>query len=254
VTLRPGSIGLAAALLVLAGCGGGTSSGSALVVLAASSMTDAFGELEQAYESEHDGVDVRLSFDSSSTLAEQVVQGAPADVLATADEDTMQSVVDAGLTAGQAVPFAQNRLALVTPPDNPALIDSIADLDAGGVAFAVCVPDAPCGAATQRLLDLAGVTADAVTQEDNVRDTLGKVTEGEVDAGLVYVSDARAAGNAIHLVPVPQAARVLNSDLIAVLSDAGSAPQAQDWVDLVTSSRGQQVLRDHGFLPAPRSR
>ncbi len=147
---------------MLAGCGddgddGGSDSsedgGSTLTVLAASSLTDAFGELEKTYESDHDDVDVELSFDSSSTLAEQVVQGAPADVLATADEDTMQSVVDEDLTDGDPVGFAQNQLSLVTPADNPADIQTIADLDNPDVDFAVCVPDAPCGAATEKLLD-----------------------------------------------------------------------------------------------------
>ena len=255
--MRQGVAGCAvtALLLLAAGCGGdddgGDDSGSTLTVLAASSLTDAFGELETTYESDNPDVDVELSFDSSSTLAEQVVQGAPADVLATADETTMQSVVDEGLTDGDPVGFAQNQLSLVTPADNPANIKTIADLNNPDVAYAVCVPDAPCGAASQELLDIVGVTADAVTEEDNVRDTLGKVTAGEVDAGLVYVSDAQAAGDDVHVVPVPEADQVLNSDVIAVLSEAESADVAQAWVDLVTSAEGQQVLQSYGFLPAP---
>ena len=247
---------LAATAVLATGCGGdddrsGDGAGSTLTVLAASSLTDGFGELERTYEAENPGVDVELSFDSSSTLAEQVVQGAPADVLATADEDTMRTVVDAGLTAGEPVAFARNRLVLVTPPDNPAGVDDITDLDDDAVAYAVCVPDAPCGAASRTLLDRAGVRTDPVTEEDNVRDTLGKVTAGEVDAGLVYASDAEAAGDDVHVVVVPEARRVLNADVVAVLSDAGSRSDATAWVDLVTSVRGQQVLRRAGFLPAP---
>jgi molybdate transport system substrate-binding protein len=245
--------GAVALLLLAAGCGGDAGGGTTttLTVLAASSLTDAFTELERGYESDHPGVDVQLSFDSSSTLAEQVVQGAPADVLATADEDTMQTVVDAGLTAGEPVAFARNRLVLVTPPDNPAGVDDITDLDDDAVAYAVCVPDAPCGAASRTLLDRAGVRADPVTEEDNVRDTLGKVTGGEVDAGLVYASDAEAAGDDVRVVVVPEARRVLNADVVAVLSDAGSRSDATAWVDLVTSARGRQVLGQAGFLPAP---
>jgi molybdate transport system substrate-binding protein len=243
---------LAGAALVLAGCGDDGEHGDAtLTVLAASSLTDAFGELEATYESDHPDVDVQLSFDSSSTLAEQVVQGAPADVLATADETTMQSVVDEELTGSDPVGFAQNQLCVVTPPANPADIQTITDLDDPGVAYAVCAPDAPCGAATQELLDIVGVTADPVTEEDNVRDTLGKVTEAEVDAGLVYVSDARAAGDDVHVVDVPQAAHVLNADVITVLADAEDPDEAQAWVDLVTSQVGQRVLQSHGFRPAP---
>ena len=246
---------LTAIALLAAGCGGDEQSsgggGSTLTVLAASSLTDAFGELEQTYEAENSGVDVELSFDSSSTLAEQVVQGAPADVLATADESTMQGVVDEGLTDGDPVAFAQNQLALVTPPDNPASITKARDLNSDSVAYAVCVPDAPCGVASAKLLDIVGVTADPVTEEDNVRDTLGKVMEGEVDAGLVYVSDAQAAGDDVHVVEVPESDRVLNSDVIAPLSDARDAADAASWVDLVTSDEGQQVLQSYGFLPAP---
>lgn len=247
---------LAVTTLVAAGCGGessGASSGggSTLTVLAASSLTDAFGELEETFESDNPGVDVELSFDSSSTLAEQVVQGAPADALATADEATMQGVVDEGLADGNPIAFAQNQLSLVTPPDNPANINDITDLDMDAVAFAVCVPDAPCGAASEKLLGIVGVTADPVTEDDNVRDTLGKVTEGEVDAGLVYVSDAQAAGDDVHVVEVAESDQVLNSDVIAVLAEAQVAEDAQAWVDLVTSDEGQQVLQRYGFLPAP---
>jgi molybdate transport system substrate-binding protein len=240
-------------LLLAAGCGGDDDGAgrATLTVLAASSLTDVFTQLERVYENEHPEVDVALSFDSSSTLAEQVVQGAPADVLATADEDSMQDVVDAGLTADDPVTFARNRLVLVTPPDNPAGVQNIRDLNDSETAYAVCVPDAPCGAASRTLLELGGVSADPVTEEDNVRDTLGKVTAGEVDAGLVYASDAQAAGADVHVVPVPEARRVLNADVVAVLVDASSPDDATAWVDLVTSERGQQVLRDSGFLPAP---
>lgn len=252
-------LGAVALLLLTADCGDDSADGddgdaggdSTLVVVAASSLTDAFGELETTYESDHAGVDVQLAFDSSSTLAEQVVQGAPADVLATADENTMQTVVDEGLTDGDPVGFAQNQLALVTPPDNPAGIEKVTDLKDDGVAFAVCVPDSPCGTATEKLLEIVGVTADPVTEEDNVRDTLGKVTEGEVDAGFVYVSDAQAAGDDVRVVAVPEADQVLNCDVIAVLSDAESADDARAWVDLVASDLGQQVLQGYGFLPAP---
>ncbi len=262
MSARSATLAVAVLLLATAACGGddgdegdseaaGGSSDTTLTILAASSLTNAFGELEKTYESDHSGVDVQLSFDSSSTLAEQVVQGAPADVLATADENTMQSVVDEGLTEGEPVGFAQNELVLVTPPDNPAGVEDISDLNDDGVAFAVCVPDAPCGAASEKLLGLVGVTADPVTEEENVRDTLAKVTAGEVDAGLVYVSDAQAAGDDVNAIEVPEAEQAVNSDMIAALTEAASPEDAQAWVDLVTSAEGQQVLQSYGFLPAP---
>jgi len=245
---------LTAVSLLAAGCGGGGDDGSneskeTLTVLAASSLTNVFGELEQTYEEEHPGVDVQLTFDSSSTLAEQVVQGAPADVLATADEETMQIVVDEGL-AGVPIEFARNELILVTPPDNPGDVQAIEDLDSGDVAYGVCVLAAPCGAASQKLLGLVDVTAEPVTEEDNVRDVLTKVSTGEVDAGLVYVSDAQAAGDDVEPIEVPESDHALNSDVIAPLADAADPGLTQDWVDLVTSGTGQQALQDYGFLPA----
>jgi len=231
-----------------AGSGSGGES-TTLKVSAASSLTDAFGELERTFEADNSGTDVTFTFDSSSTLAEQVIQGAPVDVLATADEGTMQGVVDEGLTAIDPVPIAQNKLTVVTPADNPADIHSISDLDNGGVDWAVCVPDAPCGIASEKLLSIVNVDAEPVTEEDNVRDVLTKVTTGEVDAGLAYVSDAQAAADDVTEVEVPQADQALNSDVIAPLTDAAEPELAQAWVDLVASDEGQRVLESYGFLP-----
>jgi len=238
-------------------CGGGEAStgggaggdSTTLKVSAASSLTDAFGELEATFEANSSGTDVTFTFDSSSTLAEQVIQGAPVDVLATADEATMQGVVDEGLTATDPVPIAQNKLTVVTPADNPADIDSISDLDSGAVDWAVCVPDAPCGVASEKLLSIVNVDAQPVTEEANVRDVLTKVTTGEVDAGLVYVSDAQAAADDVTDIEVPQADQALNSDVIAPLTDAAEPELAQAWVDLVASDEGQRVLESYGFLP-----
>ena len=243
--------GSLALLIGTTGCGGGDDSSSqgTLTVLAASSLTEAFGELETTYEDEHD-VDVEISYDSSSILASQVVEGAPADVLATADEPTMQTVVDQGLTDGDPTVFATNTLTIVTPPDNPAGIEDIGDLADPDVTFAVCVPEAPCGDASQRLLDLNEVDAQPATEEENVKSVLTKVTLGEVDAGLVYVSDAQAAGDDVATVDAAHSAEVVNSDPIAVLADAGDAEAAQDWVELVLSDEGQRVLESYGFDPA----
>lgn len=218
-----------------------------LTVLAASSLTDAFGDLETTYEAEHPDIDVALSFDSSSVLAQQVIAGAPVDVLATADETTMQTAVDEDLLTGEPVVFAQNTLVLVTPADNPVDIDDVGDLDRSEVTFAACVPEAPCGDATQRLLELVGVQAAPVTEEDNVRSVLSRVTLGEVDAGFVYVSDAQAAGDSVETVEVDRASEVINSDPIAVVAATELPEEAQDWVDLVLSADGQEVLSSYGF-------
>ncbi len=221
-----------------------------LAVFAASSLTDAFEDFERIFEAEHPQVEVDVIVDSSSTLAEQVVAGAPADVLATADEATMQRVTDEGLTARRPVTFARNQLTLVTPADVQTPVQSVADLERDGVTYAVCVPDAPCGAASRTLLDLVGVGAEPVTEEDNVRTVLTKVTAGEVDAGLVYISDAEAAGNDVGVVDLPRAGEVLTVNRIAALSDAADPQLARDWVELVSSAQGQRVLASSGFLPA----
>jgi molybdate transport system substrate-binding protein len=253
---RTWSVGAAAlSLLLAAGCSDddpATSDGGSdtLTILAASSLTDVFDDLAEVYEAEHEGVEVQLTYDSSSTLAEQVILGAPADVLATADETTLQGVVDEGLTASAPVVFARNMLILVTPPDNPAGITTIEDLNNADVDYAVCVPDASCGIASEKVLNLAGVTTEPVTEEANVRDTLTKVTTGEVDAGLVYVSDAQAAGDDVQSFEVPEASQAINADVIAPLDDAADPELAQDWIDLVTSEEGQQALEGYGFLPA----
>lgn len=255
-TVRLAAAAGACLLLLVSACGsddesggGGSGESNTLTVFAASSLTDAFGELEQTFEADNAGADVQFTFDSSSTLAEQVIQGAPADVLATADEGTMQGVVDEGLTAADPVAIAQNKLTVVTPPDNPAKVASITDLNGGNVDWAVCVPDAPCGAASEKLLSIVNVDAEPVTEEDNVRDVLTKVTTGEVDAGLVYVSDAQAAADDVTEIEVPEADQALNSDVIAPLTDAADPELAQAWVDLIASDEGQQVLESYGFLP-----
>jgi len=249
--LVPLAIGAIVALTAACGAddAGGDSGGSDLTVLAASSLTESFDELEKSFEAEHD-VDVKISYDSSSVLAEQVIQGAPADVLATADEQTMQQVVDADLTEKDPQTFAQNILAIVTPPDNPAGITSMRDFESDDVTFAVCVPEAPCGDAAKELMKLDGIDAEPATEEQNVKSVLTKVTLGEVDAGLVYVTDAQAAGDDVKTFDAKNASKVVNPYPIAVTNDASDSELAREWVDLVLSKHGQQVLGSYGFEPA----
>ncbi|MGH1562002.1 molybdate ABC transporter substrate-binding protein [Mumia sp. DW29H23] len=244
----------AVAALTLTACGSDDDAGAdsgedrTLTVLAAASLTESFDEIADVFESEHDGVEVRLSYDSSAVLAEQVDQGSPGDVLATADEKTMGSVVDAGHAAGDPTTFATNTLIIVTPPGNPGKVGGIDDL--GTATFAVCVPQAPCGDAAKRLLALDGSTAEPTTEEENVKGVLTKVTLGEVDAGLVYRSDALAAGDDVESVEAENASEVVNVNPITVLKDAENADDAQAFVDLVLSDPGQKILADHGFGPA----
>lgn len=241
-----------AAALVLAlgaattGCSGGGNDES-LTVLAAASLSGTFSELEQAFHEEHPGVDVRLSFDSSATLAGQVVEGAPADVLATADEQTMESAVAAGATDGRPTAFASNRLVLVVPDDNPARIHSVADLDKKGVDYVVCVPSAPCGHIAVAALDEAGIDAPAASEEADVKAVLSKVMLGEADAGLVYSTDALDAGESVRTFEISSSPATTTRYFVAALRDPASPELARDWVDLVLSKRGQKVLADAGF-------
>lgn len=243
------------ALLSLAGCGGDGSSGagggdsgpSTITVLAASSLTGVFTELGKRFESEHDGVTVKFAFDSSATLAQQAVGGAPADILATADQKTMDSAEQVQLTEPQV--FATNRMVLVTPADNPAGISSFSDLDSSSVDYVVCVATAPCGAVAGALLEQNDITGKPVSTEVDVKSVLAKVTEGEADAGLVYRTDAIAAGDQVRSIPVPGSASQITTYPIVTLTQTGSTSLSEAFVDLVTGPTGQQVLAKAGFGP-----
>lgn len=268
-----GAVGvvLAGVLLAVAGCGGaggsgdgtgegaggspgGGSTGGAggpdlegeLTVLAAASLTEPFTALAGRFEAEHPGATVRLAFDSSATLGEQVRQGAPGDVLATADERTMRVVTDAGAAAGDPAVFATNRLALVVPAERgPDIPDGFAGLDDDGVDYVVCVASAPCGALAQEALDAGGVDRLPASEEVDVKAVLAKVLLGEADAGLVYRSDVVAAGDRVRALPVPASSETRYP--VAVLAEADEPGLAAAWVDLLTSSDGATVLRDAGF-------
>lgn len=226
---------------------GGTSSGDEITVLAAASLTETFGALADAFEAAHPGVTVRLAFDSSATLAGQAVAGAPADVLATADAATMQDAVDGGVVPAGPTTFATNEMTLVVPADNPASITAFADLGRSDVDWVVCVQEAPCGKAAADLTSRNAITSDPASLETDVKAVLARVVADEADAGLVYVTDAVAAGDAVRVVDVPQADLAPLDYPIGVLEQAGAPDFAQEFVDLVLSADGQAILRDAGF-------
>ena len=246
---RPAALALALTGVLtgmMSGCDDGSDQRT-LEVLAAASLTETFTELAERYEEDNPDVTVRLVFDSSATLAEQVDQGAPADVLATADERTMPVLVDAGHTEDEPTLFASNRMVLVTPAGNPAGITSVADLDDPQVTYVVCVPAAPCGAVARTVLDASGVTAAAASEEVDVKAVLAKVTLDEADAGLVYATDALAAGDRVATVRIPAAEDAVTRYPVAALTEADDPDLAEEWVDLVLSEEGQRVLREAGF-------
>jgi molybdate transport system substrate-binding protein len=240
------ALALLLAASTLAACGGGGGSGdTTLTVLAASSLTGTFTELGKEFEAAHPGVTVKFAFDSSATLAQQATQGAPADVLATADTTTMAAAKSAQALTPTA--FATNVMVLVTPADNPAGITSFADLDKPSVKYVMCVPTAPCGIVGQALLTQDHITGKPVSQEVDVKSVLAKVTEGEADAGLVYATDAVAAGQQVRAIRIAGAAKQVTTYPIATLTQSKHPGLARQFVDLVTGSTGRQVLQKAGF-------
>ena len=234
------------AVLPLAACGAGDDSPEAtpeLTVLAAASLTDVFGQLAAGFEEQHD-VDVTFSFGSSTDLAEQVADGAPGDVLATADSTSIGVAEDAGVT-GEVETFATNVLTIVVPRGNPAGVESLDDrADATWVRGA---DEVPCGKVALAVLDAAGVTAEPASLEEDVRATLDKVVSGEADAGLVYATDAVAAADDVDAVAIPDAADDPTSYYVATLEQSEDDALAADWVAWVTSDEGRKILVDAGF-------
>lgn len=218
-----------------------------ITVFAAASLQSPFTDLVVRFERAHPETTVALTFAGSSSLATQLIQGAPADVFASADAANMAEVVDAGLVSGDPIPFAANTLTIVTPPGNPANVTSIADLARPGVQVVVCAPQVPCGAATRKIEQAAGVTLAPVSEESAVTDVLGKITSGQADAGLVYVTDAAGAGSDVTAIAVPESAQAPNTYPIGVLESSTDPVAAREFVELVTGPIGQDVLAAAGF-------
>jgi molybdate transport system substrate-binding protein len=226
-----------------------------LTVFAAASLTDVFTELGQDLMEVHPSLEVQFSFAGSSALATQLLEGAPADVFASADEIQMVRVADEGLI-GETEVFAENPLMLVVPADNPAgVTDSgtdtprLSELITADMTVAVCAPEVPCGTAAAEVLDASGLSDAPDTYEDDVRAVLTKVQLGEVDAGLVYLSDVHAAGDTVLAFAFREAPQAINRYPIGVLTDSRNPQAAQAFVSLVLSEDGQQTLADTGFLP-----
>lgn len=218
-----------------------------LTVFAAASLKTSFTEIGRGYEKDNDGVTVKFNFAGSSDLVAQIQQGAPADVFASADSKNMDIAITANLLDGAPKDFASNTLEIVTPPDNPAGIDSLADLAGGDVKLVICAPQVPCGAAAAKVEKAAGVDFSPVSEEQSVTDVLGKVISGEADAGLVYVTDVKAAGDQVHGVTFPESSEVVNTYPIAVLKDSDHPDAARMFADYVAGPDGQAILAAAGF-------
>lgn len=249
-----------AVLATVAGCGGTQGSPGAggaspsgggatgtVTVFAAASLTESFQKIAQDFQAAHPGVQVKFNFGASSALAQQIVQGAPADVFAAASAATMKQVTDAQAAAGAPRVFARNTLQIAVPKGNPGKVASLADLAKPGLKVALCAPQVPCGAAAGKALEAAGVKVTPATLEQDVKATLTKVRLGEVDAALVYRTDVKAAGGAVEGIDFPEAAKAVNDYPIVVLAKAPNAPAANAFVDYVLSDRARAVLAEAGF-------
>lgn len=218
-----------------------------LSIYAAASLGTAFDELAVQFEERHPALDVKpITYDGSSTLATQLIEGAPADVFASADEKNMQKVVDAGLAAAPEQ-FAANTLVIAVPAGDPGGVSGIEDLAAPGLTVVLCAPEVPCGAASQTLLEANGVAVTPASLEQNVTAVLTKVAAGEADAGLVYATDVRGRDD-VESVDAAGAEDVVNHYPIAALDGAANRAAADAFVAFVLSDEGRAVLEALGFL------
>lgn len=220
-----------------------------VTVLAAASLTDVLATVARDLERAEPGVKVALSFGASSTLVRQVAEGAPADVLITADEASMARAVDAK-TVGAPIRIASNVLEIAVPKGNPARIRSVSDLARQGVSVAVCQAQVPCGSAAAKLFAKAKVTVRPVTQEADVRAVLTKVRLGEVDAGVVYATDVSAAAGAVEGVALPEALRVGVRTSAAILASPTDRALAEDFLARLTAAPARAAFTAAGFGPA----
>lgn len=255
--MRRALVTLTAGLLTASGLGAcaatagpdGGSDGDAgdrtLTVLAASSLTDPLTTLARAYEVDHPGVRVRLSFGSSTKLALQVAQGAPADVVVLAGTAVLEQLPEAARDPSRRTVVARNVLEIATPPDDPAGVSSLADLANPASDVVLCVETAPCGSAADDVLERAGVSANVVSREVDVRSTLAKIVLGEADAAIVYHSDVVTAGDRVRGVSIPAAANTTLDYPLVRLTDRADTTR---FADLVAGDAGRRALADAGFL------
>lgn len=215
-------------------------------VFAASSLTAAYTTIGSDFQKSHPGTMVKFTFLGSSTLVAQIQQGAIGDVFASADQPNMQKLVDAALIAGSPATFAHNRLQIVVGAGNPRHITGLSDLSHSALVVLLCAPAVPCGRYAAQALQKAGVTVKPASEEADVKAVVSKVALGEADAGIVYVTDVKAAGAGVQGVDIPPALNVVADYPIAVLKDSQDVPLAQAFVRYVLAD-GQRTLTRYGF-------
>jgi molybdate transport system substrate-binding protein len=259
--VRAALAGLTAIAMVgLLACGGDDDSGSAnnphgngskitgtITVFAAASLTESFTRIGKDFEAANSGTKVVFNFAGSSALATQINQGAPADVFASAAPANMETVTGAGNADGTPTTFVKNQLVIAVPKGNPTGVKGLSDLTKAGVKVALCAEQVPCGAAAKKALDAAGVKLTPVTLEQDVKAALSKVKLGEVDAALVYRTDAKAASSDVDGVEFPESSGAINDYPIVVLKGAPNKVGGAAFVEFVKSEKGRAVLDRAGF-------
>ena len=252
--------GAAVVALVLAACSssgtttasGGSSPGKlsgTLVVFAATSLTDAFDKIGAGFHAANPGVTVKFNYNGSSSLATSINQGAPADVFASAAPANMKTVTDAGNAADTPKTFASNTGEIMVEKGNPDHITSVSQLANPAVKVVVCAPEVPCGAVATAIFNNADVTVKPVSQETNVGGVVTKVTLGEADAGIVYVTDVKTNEGKATGVPIPASENDTTEYPIAEVKGAPNASAAAAFINYVLGPDGQKVLASFGFMP-----
>jgi molybdate transport system substrate-binding protein len=238
-------------IAALVSCGGSSDSDpSALTVFAASSLTGAMPEIMDAFISEYPGSKVKVQFGSSSDLAIQIIEGAPFDVFASADRTNMSKVEEANLVNASATMFASNTFAVIVEKGNPLDIASLTDLAKPGVVVVQCVTTAPCGNGALTVFKNAGINVIPKSYEENVKSVVTKVSSGEADAGIVYVTDAMAAEEQTDEIAIDAGLNTTTDYYIAASKRSSDVDLAQKFADFVVSPLAQEILRKYGFVPA----
>ena len=220
-----------------------------ITVFAASSLTESFDEIAKQFEKKYPDVSVKFDYDASSNLATQINQGAPADVFASADRDNLQKTIDSGAVTPPPIVFTKNRLEIAVEKGNPKKIKGLADLQKAGLVVVLCADQVPCGKYAAESLGNAGVSVSPASKEENAKATLSKVSIGEADASIVYVTDVKASKGTTSGVKIADKVNVVATYPMGIVKDSQNATAAKAWVQFVRSKDGQKTLRKFGFLP-----
>jgi len=232
--------------LATSGCGD-SGSDDELLVSAAASLTDAFAAVADVFEQANPGVDVILNLAGSSTLREQILEGSPTDVFASANFSTMQQVIEAGVTSGPPRIFAENRLQIALPAGNPGGVVGLDDLANEVLLVGLCAEGVPCGDLARTVLVEAGVEVSVDTNEPDVRSLLSKIEVGELDVGITYVTDVISTDGAVEGVDIPEELNGVAAYSIVALEGAGDADLARAFIEFVLSRDGQEIIGELGF-------